>query len=70
MIRMNLINNNQVTNQDTELAEKVCGPDTGSTKEKSARTRQKQRTDDTIAIPKESMRMHLKMITLGQTIHP
>ena len=53
MIRMNLINNNKVTAQDTELAEKVCGPDTGSIKGKSARSKPKQAIPQDIDLPKE-----------------
>ena len=50
---MNLINNNKVTTQDIELAEKVYGPDIGSIKEKSTRSKPKQAIPQDIDLPKE-----------------
>ena len=53
MLRSNQIRNCPVTEKDVDLAEKIFGPDVATLKGKLVRTQPKERTDATIAVPKE-----------------
>ena len=53
MIRMNLIRNNQVTNADIDLAEKIFGPDVATIKGKATRRKPIPVVEDLIDIPDE-----------------
>ena len=56
IIRMNAIENNPVTTQDIDLAEKIFGPDIGALKGKSTRCSPIPVVDDEIDIPRELIR--------------
>ena len=58
MIRMNLIRNNEVTTGDVNLAEKSFGPDVGSIKGKTTRTKPTPVTSNLIEIPSELISIH------------
>ena len=58
MIRMNLIRNNEVTTGDVNLAEKSFGPDVGSIKGKTTRTKPTPVTSNLIEIPSELLSIH------------
>ena len=57
----NQIRNCPVTEKDTELSEKIFGPDMESLKGKSVRTQTEERTDNTVAVLKELIRMNLNI---------
>ena len=64
MIRMNLIRNNQVTTDDVNLAEKVYGPDIGSIKGKTTRSKPTPVETNIIEIPDELLEVQ-KDITMS-----
>ena len=60
-LQSNQIRNCPVTEKDVDLVEKIFGPDMAALKGKSVRTQLEQRKDETIAVPKELIRMNLNI---------
>jgi hypothetical protein len=58
IIMMNAIDNNSVTTEDINLAEKIFGPDIGSLKGNTTRTKPLHVANDYIEIPKVPINTH------------
>ena len=61
LIRMDLVKDNKITTEDINLAEKVYGPDIGSLKGKSARSKPVPVVDNAIEIPDELININKEL---------
>jgi hypothetical protein len=71
MIQMNLIKNNQVTTEDVNLATRMYGPDIGTVKGKTTRSRPTPVTSNLVEIPDELLEVQ-KDVTIsidGMTVN-
>ena len=62
MIRQNIIHNSPVTVEDTEIEEKIFGPDLSTLKERTTRQRPKFVVDNFIEIPRELIKNNQELI--------